>query len=313
MIAMNMINPTDIRYIKLGPGGSWALPAFNRSELHFGYPTIPHNLCLQGDWEAVTDLFVKEGRKLSKARDAVREIRDFYTLGSKCLWITFADRHLYWVFSEPEVIWLGIEEDGQGSRIRRTIGDWQKLNLNHEALNIDKLSTKLTQVAGYRQTICSVKESDYLLRRINGIKEPIVVRADDARASMVEIAEEMIPGLHWSDFEVMVDLIFARTGWQRISRIGGRQVDTDLVLEQHATGETAFVQIKSKAGQVVLNDYIGRYRSNGTYDRMFFACHTPTSKLSADAATDIHIWAGDKLANLVVKTGLFDWLTQRSA
>lgn len=310
---MDKVSPTEIRYIKLGSGGNWAQSAFERGELHFGYSSIPHNLCLQGDWEAVTNLFVKEGRKLSKARDAVREIRDFYTLGSDCLWVTFADGHLYWVFCEPEVMWLGKGKDGQAARMRRTIGDWQKVNIRNDPLNIDTLSTRLTQMAGYRQTICSVKESEYLLRRINGIKEPVVARAHDARASMVEIAEEMIPGLHWSDFEILVDLIFARIGWQRISGVGGRQVDTDLVLEQYATGETAFVQIKSKASQSVLDDYINRYRRNGTYDRMFFACHTPTTKLSANAADGVHIWAGDKLADMTIKTGLFDWLIQRSA
>ena len=38
------------------------------------------------------------------------------------------------------------------------------------------------------------------------------------------------------------------------------RADVDLVLDQPATGETAFVQVKSKAGQSVLDDYIGRFR-----------------------------------------------------
>ncbi len=35
---MNPINPKEFRYIKLGGGGSWAELAFERGELHFGYP-----------------------------------------------------------------------------------------------------------------------------------------------------------------------------------------------------------------------------------------------------------------------------------
>ena len=31
----------------------------------------------------------------------------------------------------------------------------------------------------------------------------------------------MIAELHWADFEIMVDLIFARGGWQRTSVLGG--------------------------------------------------------------------------------------------
>ncbi len=86
-----------------------------------------------------------------------------------------------------------------------------------------------------------------------------------------------------------------------------------MVLEQPTTGETAFVQVKSKAGQAVLDDYIGRFRRNETYDRMFFVCHSPAGTLSIDDTTGIHIWAGDRLADAAVKAGLFDWLTERSA
>jgi hypothetical protein len=310
---MNPINPKEFRYIKLGRGGSWAQLAFERGELHFGYATVSHDLCLQGDWDAVTRFLTEAGRSLGKARDAVREIRDFYTLGSDCLWITFADGHLWWAFAEPEVTWLGVAEDGQGARMRRTVDGWRKVNIQGEPLRIDDLSTRLTQVAAYRQTVCSVKASDYLLRRINGTEEPVVARAREARSSMIAVATEMIAGLHWADFETLVDLIFARAGWQRISRVGGTQADTDLVLEQPTTGETAFVQVKSKAGQAVLDDYISRFRRSGTYDRMFFICHSPTGTLSVDDTAGVHIWAGDRLADAAVKAGLFDWLTERSA
>ena len=310
---MKPINPQEIRYIKLGRGGGWAQPSFERSELHFGYRTVSHDLCLQGDWDAVVRTLTAEGRSLGKARDGTREVRDFYTLGSDCLWITFADGHLWWAFAEPEVTWLGVEEDGQGARMRRTVDGWHKVNIQGEPLRIDDLSTRLTQVAAYRQTVCSVKASDYLLRRINGIEEPVVARAREARSAMIAVAIEMIAGLHWADFETLADLIFARAGWQRISRVGGTQADTDLVLEQPTTGETAFVQVKSKAGQAVLDDYIGRFRRRGTYDRLFFICHSPAGTLSVDDTAGVHIWAGDRLADVAVKAGLFDWLTERSA
>ncbi len=310
---MNPINPENFRYIKLGRGGSWVQPAFERGEIHFGYRTVSHDLCLRGDWDAVVQFLIEEGRSPGKAKDAAREIRDFYTLESDCLWITFANGHLWWAFAEPEVAWLGVEEDGQGARMRRTVDGWRKTNIKGEPLRIDDLSTRLTQVAAYRQTVCSVKASDYMLRRINGIEEPVVARARDARIAMIAVAAEMIAGLHWADFETLVDLIFARTGWQRISRVGGTQADTDLVLEQLATGETAFVQVKSKAAQAVLDDYICRFHRSGRFDRMFFVCHSPTGSLSLGDSAGVHLWAGDRLADVSVKAGLFDWLTERSA
>ncbi len=123
--------------------------------------------------------------------------------------------------------------------MRKTVDGWHKSNIQDEPLRTDHLSTKLTQVAAYCQTICSVKEADYLIRRINGVDEPVVARAREVRQAMVTVASEMIAGLHWAEFETLVDLIFSRSGWQRVSRVGENLTDVDLVLEQPSTGETA--------------------------------------------------------------------------
>ena len=97
---------------------------------------------------------------------------------------------------------------------------------------MNDLTTRLTQVANYRGTICAVRAKDYLLRKINAEEEPIVAVATSARAAMLSSAREMIAELHWADFEIMVDLIFARGGWQRTSVLGGTMADIDLLIEQ---------------------------------------------------------------------------------
>ena len=242
-----------------------------------------------------------------------REIRDFYTLGSDCLWVTFADGHLWWAFADPEVMWLGTDDEARGARMRKTLDRWHKTDITGKPLRIDGLSTVLTQVAAYRQTICRVKPREYLLRRINAVEEPVVARAREARSAMAAVAAEMIAALHWSDFETLVDLIFARTGWQRVSRVGDDLTDVDLILEQPAIGEKAFVPVKSKAAQAVLDDYVDRFRRSGAYDRFFFVCHSPKGTLSTDDDTRLHVWAGDRLADAAVRAGLFDWLIERTA
>ena len=224
---MTPIEPADIRYIKLGSGGRWAERGLERGEVHFGYPDVPHDLCLKGEWDAVVERLMRHGRKLAKAKDGLREIRDFYTLGPDCLWVTFAEGHLWWAFAAPEVVWLGAEEGGQGARMRRTRDGWRKTNMKGVPLRMDGLSTRLTQVAAYRQTICRVKAADYLLRRIKGVEEPAVARAREAQRAMIAAAAEMIAALHWADFETLVDLIFARSGWQRVSRVGLSVTDPD--------------------------------------------------------------------------------------
>ena len=306
------IAPHEIRYIKLGQEGRWAPISLAQGELHFGYRTIPHELCLKGEWEAVAQILVKEGRSIGKAHDGVREIRDFYALGWDCLWITFVDGHLHWAIADTEVTWHGPEEEGRGARSRKTVDGWHNANVAGEPLRIDRLSTRLTQLAAYRQTICKVKAGDYLLRRINAIEEPVVARAREARSTMTSIASDMIAGLHWADFETLVDLMFARMGWQRVSRVGENITDVDIVLQQPATGEVAFVQVKSKANQAVLDDYLGRFERSGLYDRFFFVCHTLQKSVLPRETDRVHVWTGDRLADAAVNAGLFDWLLERS-
>ncbi len=53
---MTPITPVNIRYIKLGAGGKWVEPSFARGEIHFSYSTVPHDLCLNEDWDAVARL-----------------------------------------------------------------------------------------------------------------------------------------------------------------------------------------------------------------------------------------------------------------
>jgi Restriction endonuclease len=313
---MDKITPKEVRYIKLGSGGKWVRTSFARGEVHFGYSSVPHEPCAAGDWDAVAALLRQGGRNPAKVKDGVREIRDFYTLGSDCLWITFANGRLWWCFADPAVTWLGAADDDRGSRMRRTVSGWRDTSLTGEVLQVERLSSRLTQVAAYRQTICRVKAvnaQDYLLRRINGIEEPLITRANAAKAAMVAVASDMIAQLHWADFETLVDLIFGRTGWQRVSRVGGTQKDIDLVLQQPTTGELVFVQVKSKATQAVLDDYIERFRASGVYDRMFFMCHSPTGALSTPEDQHIHVLTGASLTNMAINAGLLDWLAERVA
>ena len=201
-----------------------------------------------------------------------------------------------------------------GERCRDLVAPWSNRNAKGELLTMGSLSTRLTKVAAYRQTICGVEAFDYLVRRINAVEEPVVAEVRIAKAAMVASAVELIAGLHWRDFEVLCDLIFARSGWQRIAELGGLQKDIDLVIEQAATGERGFVQIKSSASPGVLADYVGRFQSDPGFDRMFFVCHSPQGELRV-AATDkpIHVWAGTAIAQQAVAAGLFDWLVDKAA
>jgi hypothetical protein len=305
-----VVQAKDIRYIKLGDGGRWAQESLSEGVLCFGYHTIPHEMCERKDWDGVWSTL--SDRKSEGAQTAgVNEVRAFYELGEDCLWITFADGHLYWAFAKPQVQWTGDGTWDGPSRKRATTDGWHRTDILDNPLRVAALSSKLTKVANFRATICKVAEEDYLLRRINGIEEPVVVRANEVRKAMMVVAVEMIRGLHWADFETLTDLIFARSGWQRSTRVGEKLTDIDLVMEQPTTRETAFVQVKSQAGQATVDDYLGRFRRSG-YDRFFFVCHSAQGKLTLPDESRLHLFEGERLADAAVKNGLYDWLIERS-
>jgi len=311
-LAGRIATPSAVRYIKLGKGGAWARDAIAEGIVPFGFREIAHDPCRDGDWPEAARQLAAAGRSPSGVSQGLRELRDFYQLDEQALWVTFADGHLWWTFAEAEVIDVTDPVPDGPSRYRQCIGGWRRTSLTGEALAIRSLSSALTRVAGYRMTICAVEREGYLLRRIRGEEEPLLVEARQARQALVDIATRMIAALDWRDFEIMTDLIFTRAGWQRHSALGLGEVDSDLLLDQPTTGETAWVQIKSRASQAVLDDYVARFRADGTAARFYFVCHSPDGALALPAERNFHLWSGGELAERALASGLLDWLIERT-
>lgn len=305
------VTAKTVRYIKLGRGGRWEDVSLQRGELHFGYGKVSHELALTGDRQKIKEHQVELGRDPRTATEDAREVTDFYQLGADCLWVTFAQDHLWWTFAEPKVTWLGAGE-GHGERIRTSIGGWRNTDINGVPLRMDSLSTKLTKVAGYRRTICAIEAEDYLLRRINGVVEPLVLESNQARDALVGILSEAIKTLSWPDFETLVDMTFARSGWHRASPLGETQKLVDLVVEQPTTGERGAVQVKSAAGQKQLEKFINAADETGLFDRLFFACHSPRGTLVVpEDRDDVHVWVDEELARTALRLGLADWIIEK--
>ncbi len=309
---MSRIDAKAVRYIRLGRGSAWAPRALAAGEMPFGDPRDLHDLALAGDWEGLAQHYrAVKPTSLPKARDFVREVREFYTQAD-CLWITFSDGKLWWGIAEPDVIWPVGDGVAYGDRFRRIRGGWKCADVNGRPLRMTDLSTRLTKVASYQQTICEVHERGYLLRRLNAETEPSVERAVKAKAELVAAAVDLIALLHQADFELLADLIFARSGWRRVSVLGKNQADLDLALEQPTTGERIFVQVKSASDQKVLDDYIDRFEADGSYDRFFFLCHSPKGQLDARGRKHVHVWIGEALADAAINAWLVDWLLQKA-
>lgn len=161
------IRPRQVRYIKLGPNNAWAQTSFDNNTIEFGHDGVPHDLANSGNWEAVRASW-DDGVSKSKTSDYLREVKDFYSQGSDCLWITFAKGRVWWAFAETEVALNQTSTDGSGSRYRRVIGSWQSTNRFGTPLLLSDISSILTKTGAYRKTICKVEAEHYALRLING-------------------------------------------------------------------------------------------------------------------------------------------------
>jgi hypothetical protein len=305
----------SVRYIKLGRKISgWEDRSLDHGEIHFGYGKAAHELALEGNAKKIKEHLISLGRKPQAAGRDAQEVLDFYRLGADCLWITFARDHLWWTFAEPEVTWLGGPAHDTGERMRKCIGGWRNTDIHGKPLRIDSLSTKLTKVQTYQRTICGVEAEDYLLRRINGVEEPLIAKSGKARDALLDVLVDAIASLHWKDFETLADVVFARSGWHRASAIGGTQKLVDVILEQPTTGELAAVQVKSATSQKVFDGFVDDTDATARFDRLFFICHTPKGELEAPAdRSDVHLWVGRDFAKIVLRLGLTDWVMEKIA
>ena len=302
------ISPSQARFIRLGSGGRWARTCIDTGTLRFGVPSEPHDLCLKGDWHGAGEQLAASGMVKGAATRLMNELRDVYTLDTDCLWVTLAEGRLWWGFADPEMVDLRASEDGRvGIVARRMRGDWSCHNILGEELLISHLSSRVSQVRGYQGSVCALREIDAVCRVINGDADAAVEHTLAVERALVDAVAALIKGLHETDFEILADLTLAALGWRRRSRLGGTLADADLYVEQPATGELAMVQVKSRAGQAVLDDYVTRADANAC-DRLFFLCHTPEGDLKAGSRSDVHVWSGRTLAEKVVAAGLTPWV-----
>ena len=297
-------------FIKLGRGGDWEESCIvHDNTIRLGFNNPLHLECLAGEWDIVYDYWIKQGKKKSEATKAKNQIKIFYESDEETLWITFFRRRLYWCFAKKEVIQLV-----DGTRVRNVKGKWSYFDIQNVPLTIENLSGKLTKVQGYRGTICSVAEFEYLIRKINHQKLPEVEKMEQTFAILLQDIKPLIQNLAWKDFELLVDLIFTRAGWQRISALGKTEKSIDLDLMSPVTGRRAFVQIKSKSNMRDFQDYIKQYGGIEEFDEMYFVVHT-IDNFSAEwqNTLDIKLWDVDKLAELVVNSGLISWLIKKTS
>ncbi len=302
---MTKIEAKEAYFIKLGRGGEWEDECLRDSTLRFGYRETPHDLCLDGNWEAVQQFWETRQGDAGVATRNMNQIRIFYEAGVETVFITFARSLMYWCRPSGSV-----EVLADGWRRRSTVQGWNSKSVGGISLTVDRLSGHLLKVQRFQGTICQVKAFDYLLRKLNDELLPEVAAAEEAERALIDSITGLIRRLTWQDFELLVDLIFSASGWRRIGRVGGPQKTVDLELRLPTTDERAFVQIKSQANDASFREYAERFAEADSYKYMFFVWHTG-EVTAADGADGVKLIGPARLARMVLDAGLTSWLREK--
>jgi len=300
---------TKALFIKLGAGGEFVEECMEKNILKIGYNDADHDLCLQGKWQKIKDYFVnKRSFQNGVATFHVNQIKYFYEEGEGVLWITFHNNKLYWCFSENKIF---LQKDK--TKIRKVIGKWSCRDLKGKILFLDNISGRLSKVQGFRGTICSISDNDYLIKKIKGEQLIEIKEVEESFRKLKDKLILLIKKLNPKDFEILVDLIFRSGGWQRVGVVGKTQKSIDLVIFHPITGESAIVQIKCQTNLAEFNKYKKIFSGMTDYDRFFYVAHTPQGDLEKyiNDVDNLNLYFSDKIAELAINSSLFDWILKK--
>jgi hypothetical protein len=113
---------------------------------------------------------------------------------------------------------------------------------------------------------------------------------------------------------LLVDLVFANAGWQRVATLGKVEKSIDLDVISPVTGRRAFIQVKSQSSKDEFRDYIKQFEGMTQYDEMYYVCHTGTIALEkVELPNNVQLIGLDHMANLTINAGLVQWLITKAS
>jgi hypothetical protein len=303
------IDFTTAFYIKLGRGGEWENDSIETGKLRLGWRQQSVEDIDAGRWERIEEQLRSkdQGKRVAATTSDLNALKTIAESGGADIWITFHKAKLWWtrLASGP------VEQDSI-SKFRRTAESWCDHAANGRLLVVNSLPGKISQLQGFRATVCRVSYSDLLRRILNGTRSPLATAIRDHQDRLARHLTKAIKELHWKDFETLVDLVFRAAGWVRVSVLGQQEKAYDLVLRESITGKQYVVQVKSRAGLADLEATIASF-SPKDFQLVFFVVHSPNPDLqgATDLPSHIKIVPPELLGRLAMDAGLVEWLADK--
>lgn len=293
-------------YIKLGKRGKYEQSAISESKLRLGYDGQSLQDINCSNWDKILEqLCQRQSRR--EAKKDLNALRSICESTSEDLWITFSQGRMWWCKLGSREI---IKDDV--SKFRQVDGKWSDKDVyGKRTLEINSIPGVISKIQGFRGTVCRVRPLDTLRRLVNAEPSPVFSEIGACETALINSVEKGIKGLHWKDFETLVDLVFRGSGWRRISMLGGPMKFTDLELEDPITEDKYQVQIKSQATLKDFQDYAKGFDRQHRR-KLYFVVHSPDKSLSAiqELPQDVELILPSRLSEMVVRLGLVGWLKE---
>jgi hypothetical protein len=312
------INPSDVFFIKLGQGAKYFEECISKNIVKLGHEDIDHILCENGDWDKVAEIYRSQKINKRTVTKYVNELKHFYGADDKTLWIVLEKYKLWWCFAEKLVF-----PDSNRTKFKHVIGSWSSSDICGNELNWDKLSGKITKTASSPgATIVSYgkDERNYIVDRINHIERQEIEETKKCLEKILKNTAIMITHLDPKDFEMLIDLVFARSGLTRISAAGGTQKDFDIIAVFTLTNERYVAQIKcGRSNKEQFMEYKERFRrmDDGKGNtRFYYVVQSPDSELlnlSEEEKGNMKLLSNKDIAKLSFKYGLVGWIMDKTA
>ena len=293
-------------FVKLGAGGKWEKDSIEHGLMRIGWRGIPLTDINAGNWKDIERRIRSDMAHSGAAKRDFNALREAVTSTEEDVWITFYAGCLWWCRLAP-----GAVEEDATSRFRRTAGGWNDRDVHGGRLQTANIPGILSQLQGFRGTVCRVREANRLRSLLNAESSLAHQAVKHARAVLIHEVQVALGELHWKDFETLVDLLFRQAGWRRLSVLGETMKFTDLELEEPINHERYQVQIKAKADLDDFTGYRDQFAGKG-FRKLFFVVHSPSTKLAGERSSDaVELVLPERLSEMVVDAGLVSWLLDK--
>lgn len=303
-----MLNVKHAYYLKLGFGGKWAADSIAHGKARIGWKNTPLAQIDAGEWAAIRKSLQTTAKSTGAGTADANALERFCTSTEADVWVTFHESKLWWARLKN-----GPVKEDSISKYRELLDGWRDRSMKDDLLLANQIPGRISQLQGFRATICRVRELDALRRLISGERSTEYLALVESKNVLVARTAAAITGLHWKDFELLVDLVFGQSGWRRVSTVGETMKSVDIELEDSITGDQYQVQVKSSATKDDARKCKGEF-SASAFRKYYFVVHSPDADLlDATDLTDgaFEVILPERLARMVVDGGLTSWLLDR--